>query len=387
MTHVNDPSVELGRRVDALLRGLDFSVVWEADAASLRFTFVSERAKKVTGFTAAEWAQEEGFWAQHVPAEDMTKLLAMFRNASAAGDSGERFEHRFVRADGQLIWLHTGVVFDRREDGRHVLNGVSTDVTSLKAAEEAARRALAARDQLLEIVSHDLRTPLSVILMASEQALKLAPPGGLGDRLRQLAASSVRAATQLIRLIGDLVDSSSVETGALSVERRPQGPETLLKDVTEAMLPLASEHGVELKRSVSDPSATVLCDRERILQVFTNLVGNALKFTARGGSVMLHAEPRGEREVMFTVRDDGRGMQPDEVERMFEHGWRADPRSGGLGVGLFIARGIVEAHEGRIWAESRPGQGTAVHFTLPRVPPTGPGGPVVARADGTTSAP
>jgi PAS domain S-box-containing protein len=371
-----------GLRLDALVRGLDYSVVWEADAQTLDFTFVSGRAGKVTGYEAAGWSAGRRFWQEHVPAGDVERLLAALEGASAAGDDGVRLEHRFVRADGQQIWLHTGAVFDLREGRpRPVLNGISADVTALKTAEESARRAVKARDELLATVAHDVRAPLALISMNAERLARVAPAGDAGQAVRKIGESTARATGQLLRLIDDLLDATSIDAGGLRLEPRPQGAETLVRDAVDAMLGFAGEKRQALLTDLLDPSVVVRCDRARILQVFTNLVGNAIKFTPAGGSILLEVEPR-EAEVELRVRDSGPGIPAEHLERVWERGWRADPSDRrGAGLGLYISRAIVEAHGGRIWATSSPGQGATFHFTLPRSSPTGPEGPIVPSAD------
>jgi signal transduction histidine kinase len=133
----------------------------------------------------------------------------------------------------------------------------------------------------------------------------------------------------------------------------------------EAHAPLAAERGVRLVAALPVPQAPVFCDRERVLQVFNNLVGNALRFSPRGGAVTIRGEAR-EGDFLFCVADEGPGLNPEELPQVFGRFWRGKDRGHpGAGLGLYIARAVVEAHGGSIWVASEPGQGTSFFFTLP----------------------
>jgi signal transduction histidine kinase len=166
------------------------------------------------------------------------------------------------------------------------------------------------------------------------------------------------------RLIEDLLDVMRIEAGELRLERAPVSPYALLQEAAQTARPLAAAAGIEVLVDLERHMPAVRADRARVVQVLDNLVGNALKFTPRGGRIALCAARRGA-EALFSVSDTGSGLEPHALARLFEQGWegRRDPR--GLGLGLAIVKGIVEAHGGRVWAESTPGLGATFHFTLP----------------------
>jgi signal transduction histidine kinase len=185
------------------------------------------------------------------------------------------------------------------------------------------------------------------------------------SRLRQQAQMVHRAAERMNRLIQDLLDVRRIDSGRLSLDAKPESVETMLGEATEMLRPLASAAALELTCDVDEGVPPVAADASRILQVLSNLVGNAIKFTPAGGRVRVHAESS-DGEVRFTVSDTGQGIPPEQLPHVFGRYWqgvRTDRR--GVGLGLAIAKGIVEAHKGRIWVESQVGVGSNFIFTLP----------------------
>ncbi len=235
-----------------------------------------------------------------------------------------------------------------------------------REAQQAARL----REQVLAIVSHDLRNPLGAAKLAADMVTKRAQADH-DPLLAKQGQTIQRAAGRMERLIGDLLDMSSIHVGKLSIDARPQPADALLQEAAEIQEPIANEHGIRftVDRLVADLS--VQCDRQRILQVFANLLGNAFKFCQPGDRVRLSAQRAGD-DVRFEVADTGPGIPPEERRHIFEPYWSTE-RDGkkGTGLGLFITHGVIEAHGGKIWLESEPGQGTKFFFTLPMIQPAG----------------
>jgi PAS domain S-box-containing protein len=227
-----------------------------------------------------------------------------------------------------------------------------------------AREALRARDSVLGVVSHDLRNPLTAILLNVDAALGA---GELPRAAREAMEGVVLSAQAMDRMIQDLLEVARIEAGQLRLEPAPCAPADLVGEALGLMEPLAEERGIRLAAAVDDCPA-VRADRDRVLQVFSNLVGNALKFTPAGGTVTVGAAPEDDA-VRFWVRDTGPGIAPDDVDRLWEPFWQAEgpARRSGAGLGLPIARGIVEAHGGRVGVESELGVGTTFRFTLTRL--------------------
>jgi signal transduction histidine kinase len=172
------------------------------------------------------------------------------------------------------------------------------------------------------------------------------------------------------RLISDLLDIASIDAGRLAVEPQPQSAASLLQEASELFQLLAAERSIRMSLDVPSDPLQVSADRERVLQVLSNLIGNALKFTPAGGSIQLRAQLE-PAWVRLSVVDTGPGVPPEQLPHVFDRYWQAK-RSGrlGIGLGLSIAKGIVEAHGGRIWAESVAGSGSSFHFTLAVADPT-----------------
>ncbi|HEX2189296.1 MAG TPA: ATP-binding protein [Longimicrobiaceae bacterium] len=226
---------------------------------------------------------------------------------------------------------------------------------------DEARRAVQAREEVLGIVSHDLRDPVATISMAAVSLLEELEDEAARRRLEIIRRSADRVA----RMIQDLLDVTRIESGRLPLDPAPARPASLLAEAREALEPVAARASLRLVAEVDDGLPRVRADRERVLQVFSNLVGNAAKFTPAGGTVTLRAEP-GEEEVRFSVADTGRGIAPEQLPHLFDRFWQADRTDRrGLGLGLAIVKGIVAAHGGRVWAESAPGEGARFVFTLP----------------------
>lgn len=232
-----------------------------------------------------------------------------------------------------------------------------------QALAEEAREATVLRDDVLAIVSHDLRNPLSAITMCTL---------GMIDESRTHESSVLRSGLELIHrsamhmrsLVDELLDVASIHTSQLELSIAPVRVVELVQDAMEMLAPLAQKKGIELSAQVESPELIVLCDRDRTLRVLANLLSNAIKFSTDGG-VRVSVERAGER-VRVTVRDTGPGIPAAELENLFERYWKG-PRSGrsGMGLGLYIARGIVEAQGGRISVETELGVGSAFSFVLP----------------------
>lgn len=225
-----------------------------------------------------------------------------------------------------------------------------------------AEQAIAARDEVMGVVSHDLRNPVSRVRLAAELMTELHE---LPEGARRTAAMIVRAADEMNRLIGDLLDVTRIEAGRLSVETGETMLRNILDLLAEAHAPAASEKGLVWEVARPDEPITLEVDEGRILQALGNLVGNAIKFTPKGGTVSVAAERTGDR-LRIGVRDTGPGMTPDELAHVFDRFWQSgtgDRR--GAGLGLTIARGIIEAHQGRVHMESEVGAGTTAWVELP----------------------
>jgi len=232
----------------------------------------------------------------------------------------------------------------------------------LRGAEASLRRSLQARDEVSAIVSHDLRNPLNAVALAAEL---LCQSDDAEDRRRHVGKIH-SAVERMARLIRDLVDITRVESGTLAVDLAPLPAADLLAQAHGELSDVAAAAGVELVwLPPAPPDLRLAADRHRALQVLSNLLANAVRHSAEGGRVELGAERR-DGEAVLWVKDEGSGLSAEELEHVFDRFWRGRRRRGdGAGLGLAIARGIVEAHGGHIEAESCEGCGATFRFTLP----------------------
>jgi len=272
------------------------------------------------------------------------------------------------RREGDLV-LRTAAAPVRL--GNRVIGAVvvGTDVTGRDRADqererlfEQAQQALADRDHILAVVSHELRNPLNTVSMAAGILKDTVP---LPDQGQKSIASIVRAAERMKRMIQDLLDVSVIQMGRLSVDPRPLDARSVVQETLEAFEAEAAQRGLTLAAEVEDGLPLIRADHDRLFQAVANIVGNGLKATTSGG-VVIGVRARGESEVVLSVRDTGPGI-PEELQgRLFEPYWRGQNIYKGAGLGLAIARGVIEAHGGRIWLESQPGSGTTFYLTVPR---------------------
>jgi signal transduction histidine kinase len=264
------------------------------------------------------------------------------------------------RLDGGRTTILTG--------GQPILDAAGRAVGSVATALDVTelRCAVRHRDDVMQIVSHDLRTPLATITLGAAALARLPDGPGAAPQARRAAARISSAGKRMARLIEDLLDLASLDEGRLSIRPGRCDPADLLAAAAEEVAEAAREKGLDLCLSVAPGLPEVSADRDRILQVLGNVASNAVKAT-ESGAVCLAAEAAGDA-VVFRVRDTGPGIPPEELPHVFDRFHRgADAAYRGTGLGLAIARALVEAHGGAIRAESPDGEGTTVSFTLPAV--------------------
>lgn len=230
-----------------------------------------------------------------------------------------------------------------------------------------AQDALRARQEILAVVSHDLRNPLGAIAMASAVLLNKQNAQDDPSSRKQLEIIQ-RAAGRMEHLVRDLLDFSSIRAGRLTVDKRPEDADALVVEILDAHEPLARQKGITVVRSCELHGEQLCCDRDRVMQLFGNLLSNAIKFCKHGDVVTIAGE-RVDGAARFSIADTGPGIPESELPRVFEPYWSAQRHgTGGTGLGLYIAKGIVDGHGGHLAVESRVGVGTTFSFTLPLLP-------------------
>jgi len=227
--------------------------------------------------------------------------------------------------------------------------------------EETLRSSIASRDEVLSAVAHDLKNPVNIIAITANGMLGRTE----GATARRPIERILRGVQRAERLLRDLLEISAIESGRLALDRRWVEPADLVLAALESQHGIAEGASVIVRSDVAPELPPVEADEERLMEVFENLIGNAVKFSGANGSVTVGALRRGG-DLLFWVKDTGPGITSEELPRVFDRFWHAKKANRrGTGLGLSICKGIVEAHGGRIWLESTPGKGTTVSFTIP----------------------
>ncbi|HET6463073.1 MAG TPA: ATP-binding protein [Candidatus Krumholzibacteria bacterium] len=272
-----------------------------------------------------------------------------------------------LQHEGEVL----GVVLLGRSSGRDysendhlLLNAFAARaVTALSffLQREALERAVRAREQMLSVVVHDLKNPLNVIVIGANMLMQRFSDTSARRPVERIIRS-VQRADQIIR---DLVEIDAIEMGRLTLERRAVEPADLLLAAMDSQQALAAEASVIISTDISPDLPRIEADEERLHRVLENLIGNAIKFTGAGGRVTVGATRR-DNDILVSVKDSGSGIAPEDMPHIFDRFWTASRlERQGTGLGLTICKGIVEGHGGRIWAESTPGHGTSLFFTIP----------------------
>jgi len=232
-----------------------------------------------------------------------------------------------------------------------------------RGGREAAETLARAREEVLAVVAHDLRNPLTLVGTSTEMIIEL---GDDVAKRREMVEVVRRSVKRMNGMISDLLDITRLQAGHLALDSAPLSVADVLKQVAQGWTAMLEAKGITLTVATPLHDLRVQADAGRLAQVLDNLLGNAGKFTPSGGRVDVVAERERSGQVRFMVSDNGPGLAPEALARLFDRFWqarRSDRR--GIGLGLTICKGIVEAHGGRIWCESAPGKGTKFFFTIP----------------------
>ena len=237
----------------------------------------------------------------------------------------------------------------------HVMN-----LLNLRAAAQEARKATQAHQVLLAMVSHDLRTPLNVVMLCAERLASSSDPNTatVSGRLK-------RAAVSALHLVDDLVDFASLQASSLTLQIKDASVATLLKDAMDFFEPIAANADIQLQLQLTEELPWVPMDVSRMTQVMNNIIGNALKFTPAKGRISVGGVVQ-DAMIAILVADTGPGIPPEQIERVFDPHWRTPGAARGAGLGLSIVRSLVEAHGGEVTISSVMGQGTTLAVRLPR---------------------
>ena len=330
-------------------------MIYRADTTGC-FTYVNPTAVQIMGYPAEELV---GMHYTDLIREDAREAAVAFYGAQVeAGEQTTYYEFPAVTADGREVWVGQNVALLYENDEIVGFQAVARDITRRREVERL-------KDEFLSVVSHELRTPLTAI-RGSLGLLASGRMGALEERGQRMLEIAAQNTDRLVRLINDLLDIDRIESGEASMEKVPVVAAELMQRAADAIHPMAEKAGVTVQ--VEAFEARLSADPDRIDQVLTNLLANAIKFSPEGASVVLGGE-RGREEAVFWVKDSGRGIPSDKLESVFERFQQVDStdsrQKGGTGLGLPISRSIVQQHGGRMWVESAWGQGSTFFFSLP----------------------
>ena len=388
-------------------------IVWEADAQTFEFTYVSSKAEQMLGFSVDEWRQP-GFWVAHLHPED--RLWAPQHCVVCTGRlESHDFEYRFIAKDGRTVWLHDYVAVVAEHGVPRWLRGVMVDVTQRKAAEaeldryrhqledlvaartrelqsakdslesanqalinneahltqakEAAEAASRAKSTFLANMSHELRTPMNAIMGLTQLALRRSPDPRLKDQLTKID----QASNHLLGVINDILDISKIEAERLVLERTRFRLGEVLTNLDNLFAQRMAEKGLNLSIEVPAELRTLALagDPTRLGQILFNLVGNAIKFTELGDvtvRVQRLASAPEQVYLRWEVEDTGIGISPEDRAKLFNAFVQADGsmtrKYGGTGLGLAISKRLVALMGGEIGVESLVGAGSTFWFTV-----------------------
>ena len=378
------------RRVDALIARREADALLRATGDGVlgmdlegRCTFLNRAGAELLGYSRRAVVGREVHSLLHHSYPDGQPLPRDECPLFAAVAAGET-----ISGVNDTLWRAGSKAFPVQVSVRPMMDGMElrgavlsfTDMTETRAAEASLRQALQARDEVLAVVSHDLRNPVGTIFSAASLLLTLNPSP---EKRREHLLAVKRSAERINRLIQDLLDVAQLEVGVLSVHPGAFHPERLVKEVVEANQGRAGERGLTFQLSVPEGLPKAWGDSHRVVQALTNLVENALRETPPGGRITVGVEGGGaEKGLRLFVADTGSGIKPEDQKRLFDRFWQVSRKdTGGAGLGLSIVKGIVEAHHGKVWVESSEGEGSTFWFHLPPAPDEGAEGEEGAEAE------
>lgn len=344
---------------------------WDWNIKTGEVVFNSRWAER-RGYKLEEIKPEVESWIKGIHPEDLPHVKKILDDYLGGIVAEYEVEFRVLTKTGAWIWiLDRGKIFTRDNEGKPIrMVGTELDITQQKQIQilneklfKESQQATKIRENVLAIVSHDLKNPLSAVSLLTQLMgrSKQLPPEKIKDFAEKIQAS----VSQMQLLIGDLSDFSKIQSGTFSVVMTPTFFREALKTIIDQHKIQAEQKGQTIEVENAADSAILNLDLRRICQVLSNLLGNAIKFTPEGGKIRLKIIEEKDN-LMVSVSDNGPGIPQEQLPKIFERFWQAEKTKHlGSGLGLSIAKGIVEAHGGKIWAESQLGVGTSFYFMLP----------------------
>jgi PAS domain S-box-containing protein len=347
----------------------DLEVHHVVDSAGV-ILYISPSVEQVLGYRPEELVGRSSAGLVHP--DDLEQPARMLQEHARHLGSFHLMEQRIRHRDGSWRRMEVAGKFAVNPDGVPVVLVYSRDITRRREAEEerdrqlrAVEQAVRAREEVIALVSHDLRNPVATVLLSASALLETAPEGAFSRGEREQLEAISACAGEMNRLIEDLLDVTRIDAGGLPLSVSSWAVPLILQDAIALARALARERGVALGADVQADLPAVAVDRGRVMQVLSNLVGNAIRFSPEGGAVTLRAGIE-EGRVAVHVSDQGPGIPEEHLPFLFDRFWQGGgSRRGSVGLGLAICRGIVEGHGGAIRVSSRAGEGSTFTFTLP----------------------
>jgi PAS domain S-box-containing protein len=360
--HDAEEALQLATRQHELILESVGDGIYGIDLES-RLTFINPAGTRALGYRPEELSGRdilEVIHHSHADGTPYSRLTSPILQSMQKGQSIRMSDEVFWRADGTAIPVEY-TASPLIEDG--LISGM---VVAFQDISER-RRLEKMKDEFISTVSHELRTPLTS-LRASLGLLSAGAMQKYPEKQRQMIEMAIGNCDRLVRLVNDIVDFDRGQRGRMALRRVPVSAVDLLRRAVDVAQPAATEAKIGFRMEAQ--TEFVLADEDRALQVLNELVANAIKFSPPSTLIRLSALPSGDADVHFMVEDQGPGIEPEKLQRIFdrfEQGDASDTRAlGGTGLGLALCRSIVEQHGGRMWAERAPGRGSRLYFTLPR---------------------
>jgi PAS domain S-box-containing protein len=332
---------------------------------------VSQNLQEMTGYAPDEFLQGLMNPEKYVYQEDLQKVKDFYRDAFTGRKVAVEF--RMQRKDGNLIWfsIFSNPIVD--SSGKLVaIQGSGRDISDTKKATwelEKSREREQLKTEFMSVVSHELRTPITPIQGYTEMLLSGAM-GALTPQQREAIDTIKKQSKRLLDLIDSVLDISRVEYGRpVEIKKEPVSLNAIIQEVVDGLQANFQEREINPEHALSPEIETIIADESKVARVISNLLGNALKFTPKKGHIGLRTAKKGA-DAIIEVSDSGVGLDPDNRQKIFEKFYQVDSSytrsAGGTGMGLTLVKEIIEAHGGRVWAESDGlGRGARFIFTLP----------------------
>lgn len=336
-----------------------------SQAMVAHFALIHAGATSGESVSQSQWFTTEGT-AESASFLSLPCLGILFEARVRAGQSTA-----ILARDGRLLGVFTVLYPKRQRPSELVLQMLdllaheASDLIEIQQREATLQRAICARDQMLGIVAHDLRNPLASILLRSQLLSSQAEL-----RYKESSEAIMRDARRMNRIIQDLLDITSLASGAMPMDSGPLAVAGIIKESVEAQQLAAAAANLTIQIFVENDLPEIFADHHRLRQVFDNLIGNAIKFTPPGGRIIVGASAKDDA-VLFRVTDTGKGIAANHLPHVFDRFWREDENDHrGAGLGLAIVKRLVEIHGGRVWVESQLGKGSTFCFTVPAYAPS-----------------